>query len=151
MVPGRKPSPSPSPGPRPGPKPKTDGYNTACAQPGDAATWPFCDASLSHEQRLADLVPRISAAEAGSQLTARESSSLPRLGIPAYYYGTNALHAFREAPCVTGPVKLNNGPFAPALSRDSRGCSCSPPQSSFQTVISSASPGREDSVEYYYS
>lgn len=39
--------------------------------------------------------------EIGSQLTARESSALERLGIPAYYYGTNALHGFREAPCVT--------------------------------------------------
>ena len=46
----------------------------------------------------------------GSQLTARESSALERLGIPAYYYGTNALHAFREAPCVKGADGVTHCP-----------------------------------------
>lgn len=100
-VPGRKPAPAPSPAPGPAP-PHSTGYNTACRPDGPpgVAALPFCDPSLSHEQRLDDLVPRVNASEMGSQLTARESSALARLGIPAYYYGTNALHAFREAPCV---------------------------------------------------
>jgi hypothetical protein len=98
-VAGRKPSPPPSLGPHP-PAPPATGYNTACKGLNDAAKWAFCDVSLTHEQRLADLVGRVNISEIGSQLTARESSALERLGIPAYYYDTNALHAFREAPCV---------------------------------------------------
>lgn len=98
IVPGRQPSPVPPPGPHH--HPPVSGYNTACKGPSDAAKWAFCDTSLPREQRLADLVSRINISEMGSQLTARESSALERLGIPAYYYGTNALHAFREAPCV---------------------------------------------------
>lgn len=99
-VPGRKPQPSPAPSP----PPHLSGYNTACRadSPAGVREMPFCDPSLTHEQRLDDLVPRINISEMGSQLTARESSALSRLGIPAYYYGTNALHAFREAPCVKG-------------------------------------------------
>jgi len=74
------------------------------------AKLPFCDPSLTHEQRLDDLVPRVNVSEMGSQLTARESSALERLGIPAYYYGTNALHAFREAPCVKAPDGVTHCP-----------------------------------------
>ena len=100
-VPGRKPSPAP-PSPHPPPhKPALSGYNTACKDPATRQL-KFCDASLPRAERLLDLVARINASEMGSQLTARESSALPRLGIPAYYFGTNALHAFREAPCVKG-------------------------------------------------
>ena len=61
VVPGRKPSPSPAPGPGPGPHHTPSGYNTACRSDGPAgvAAMPFCDPSLTHEQRLDDLVPRI--------------------------------------------------------------------------------------------
>ena len=82
--------------------PLPSGYNTACRGQNAATKWPFCNTSLSHDERLDDLVARISMSEAGSQLTARQSSALPRLGIPSYYYGTNVLHGFREAGCVTG-------------------------------------------------
>jgi hypothetical protein len=81
--------------------PPPQGYNTACRAPGAAKRWPFCNASLPTEHRLNDLVARVLISEAGSQLTARQSSALPRLGIPSYYYGTNVLHGFREAGCVT--------------------------------------------------
>jgi len=76
------------------------GYNTACREPGAATKWPFCNVTLPREQRLADLVARVNLSEIGSQLTARQSEPLPRLGIPSYYYGTNVLHGFREAGCV---------------------------------------------------
>jgi hypothetical protein len=82
--------------------PLPSGYNTACRGQNAATNWPFCNTSLSHDERLDDLVARINMSEAGSQLTARQSSALPRLGIPSYYYGTNVLHGFREAGCVTG-------------------------------------------------
>ena len=79
------------------------GPNTACRDPDAAATFRFCDASLSLDERVSDLVPRVNVSEMASQLTARESSALDRLGIPAYYWGTNALHSFREASCIAGP------------------------------------------------
>ena len=111
VVAGRTPSPPAPHPPHHGPSPPPEsGYNTACKTPDAASKWPFCDGSLTHEQRLADLVPRINASEMGSQLTARESSALARLGIPAYYYGTNALHAFREAPCVKGADGVEHCP-----------------------------------------
>jgi hypothetical protein len=78
------------------------GPNTACR--GDFGHFPFCDTSLPLEARLDDLVARVNVSEMASQLTARESGALDRLGIPAYYWGTNALHSFREAHCVKDPA-----------------------------------------------
>ena len=63
----------------------------ACSQAASRA-FGFCNTSLSLETRVADLVRRISVGEAGALLTARESPAIPRLGIPAFYWGTNALH-----------------------------------------------------------
>ena len=96
-----------APSKRPPPPP---GYNTACRSPDAAAKWAFCNVSLSTEERLTDLVARINMSEAGSQLTARQSSALPRLGIPSYYYGTNVLHGFREAGCVAGDDGVEHCP-----------------------------------------
>lgn len=88
------------------------GLNTACRAPGDAAKYKFCDTSLSLGARVGDLVPRLKSSEMASQLTARESTSLDRLGIPAYYWGTNALHSFREASCIAGPTGAKVCPTA---------------------------------------
>jgi len=93
---GRAPlPPSPPPGPSPGVP------NTACHPPHD--TFKFCDTTLTLSERLDDLVPRVNVTDIASQLTARESSGLGYLGIPAYYWGTNALHSFREASCIVNP------------------------------------------------
>ena len=70
---GRKPTPGPSPSPH---------SQYACGLP-DSAKYAFCDAKLTLDERLEDLVPRIQPEEMASQLTARECSSLDRLGIPA--------------------------------------------------------------------
>ena len=50
----------------------------ACSQP-QAAAWPFCNVSLPLATRVADLVARIYASEAGPLLTARKSIAIPRL------------------------------------------------------------------------
>ena len=63
----------------------------ACSQQA-AKGWGFCNVSLSLDARVWDLVSRIRLEEAGGLLTARQSSAVPRLGLPPFYWGTNAIH-----------------------------------------------------------
>jgi len=74
-----------------------DGWN-ACT--GDSSVLPFCDTALSMHERLSDLVGRISTADAAAQLTARQSPALPSIGVPAYYWGTNAIHGLQNVRCL---------------------------------------------------
>lgn len=71
----------------------------ACSQAA-AQRWPFCNASLPVDVRVQDLVNRISMTEAGGLLTARESIAIGRLGLPSFYWGTNAIHGI-SIPCAT--------------------------------------------------
>ena len=59
------------------------------------------------EARVADLVSRVSVAEAGALLTARESPAISRLGIPAFYWGTNALHGVQWGNATSFPQTVN--------------------------------------------
>jgi hypothetical protein len=68
---------------------------------GKAASFPYCDPARSIDERLLDLVGRISDDEAGTQLTARESPALPALGLPSYYWGTNAIHGLQNVGCLS--------------------------------------------------
>lgn len=80
----------------------TTGYNNfgyACAGAG-ADKFKFCDTKLSLDERLDDLVPRINNSVAGQQLTARESAELPGIGLPSYYWGTNAIHGLQNVECL---------------------------------------------------
>eukprot|EP00039_Didymoeca_costata_P016468 m.297063 g.297063 ORF g.297063 m.297063 type:complete len:1003 (+) comp16396_c0_seq4:1603-4611(+) len=63
----------------------------ACSQKA-AQNFSFCNTSLSLDARINDLVNRITLQEAGPLLTARQSPAIPRLGIPPFYWGTNAIH-----------------------------------------------------------
>jgi hypothetical protein len=72
----------------------------ACLPPHDA--FPFCNLSLTVAARVTDLLGRIPAADKPNLLTARGESSgggaqkmqsIPSLGVPAYYWGTNCLHS----------------------------------------------------------
>jgi hypothetical protein len=82
----------------PMPPPPGPGLNgTACSQP-ESAAWAFCNKTLTVEERVADLVSRLTLYEIGPQLTARHSPAIPRLGIPSYYWGLNVVHG------VTNPV-----------------------------------------------
>ena len=63
----------------------------ACSQKA-SKKWPFCNSSLSEAERVADLVSRVALRDAGPLLTARESSAIPSLGLPPFYWGTNAIH-----------------------------------------------------------
>ena len=62
----------------------------ACHLPGHT-DYPFCNVSLTMEERVADLVSRIRPEEKAPLLTARESplGGIPRLGLPEYDWGTN--------------------------------------------------------------
>jgi beta-glucosidase-like glycosyl hydrolase len=40
--------------------------------------------------------------DAGAQLTARQCPAIPELGLPSFYWGTNALHSIREVSCQDG-------------------------------------------------
>lgn len=75
----------------------------------EVASLPFCDQSLPYEARAADLVSRLLPEEIGPQLTARNAPPIPRLGVPAYYVGTNAIHG------------ITNGGGGGALCVDSTG------------------------------
>ena len=79
----------------------------ACSQ-AEAKQWTFCDSSKSLDERVEDLVSRISVEEAGALLTARESPAIPRLGIPPFYWGTNAIHGVQwgNATTFASPIAL---------------------------------------------
>jgi hypothetical protein len=80
----------------------------ACSQKA-AQKFKFCDSKLSLDERVTDLVNRISLLEAGALLTARQSPEIPRLGIPAFYWGTNAIHGVEHGNSTTFPEPLNVG------------------------------------------
>jgi len=73
------------PAPPPGPPLPT---GPACSQT-EAKKWKFCNTSVALDDRVWDLVNRVSIAEAGAQLTARQAPAISRLGIPSFYWGTN--------------------------------------------------------------
>eukprot|EP01065_Artemidia_motanka_P044419 TRINITY_DN631_c0_g1_i1.p1 TRINITY_DN631_c0_g1~~TRINITY_DN631_c0_g1_i1.p1 ORF type:complete len:845 (+),score=319.65 TRINITY_DN631_c0_g1_i1:82-2535(+) len=74
--------------------------NDACLPGSASSSLPFCDTKLTTDARLKDLVSRIETSEAGAVLTARESIAIDRLGIPSYYWGTNAIHGLQNLNCV---------------------------------------------------
>lgn len=53
---------------------------------------------------MKDLVSRISLQDAGAELTARRSKALPEIGLPAYYWGTNAIHGLQNLGCLKSGV-----------------------------------------------
>lgn len=52
---------------------------------------------------------RVGQEEAGPLLTARQSPEIPRLGIPAFYWGTNAIHGVDYGNATSFPQALNLG------------------------------------------
>lgn len=103
--------PIPPPGPPLAPGP-------ACSQP-ETKGLPFCDTALPLTARVSDLVGRLTLAEIGPQLTARNSPAIPRLGIPAFYWGVNNVHGITN-PTSGGVLCLGDKcatiwPSGPAL------------------------------------
>jgi hypothetical protein len=83
---------------------------TRACRPG-FDTFAFCNTTLSIQQRVDDLISRLTEAEITPQLTARHhgggnpgpESNITRLGIPTYDWGMNAIHGVQSS-CV-----LDNG------------------------------------------
>ena len=76
--------------------------------PGDiSSSFPFCDLTLSHPDRAADLIGRLTLEEKQSLLV-NDASGVPRLGIPPYQWWSEGLHGPLE-PCVTAPL-ASGGP-----------------------------------------
>ena len=88
--------------PTPPPTPQPGDYVTgfACRDPDASTTYKFCDTKLSLDERLDDLVPRVWDNETGTQLTARQSPNISRIGLPRYYWGTNAIHGVQNVQCI---------------------------------------------------
>lgn len=89
----------------------------SCTQPGSEA-FGFCNTSWTLEERVQDLVSRVTLPEIASNLMARSSQAIPRLGINEFYWGTNAIHGVVGAPCFTNiPINATyNRSFACATS-----------------------------------
>ena len=81
--------PPPPPGPPPPAAPP--GVRRACTG-GTAKAYKFCDTSLTPAERAADIVSRLALHEKPDLMTARHSSAIDRLGIPAYDWGVNSIH-----------------------------------------------------------
>jgi beta-glucosidase len=80
----------------------------ACSQAA-AKKWKFCDVTAPLDERVTDLVERITLEEAGPLLTARESPEIPRLGVPSFYWGTNAIHGVDWGNATSFPQAINLG------------------------------------------
>ena len=72
------------------------------------AKLPFCNTSKTLEARLDALVAALTTAEKASQLVARSSPPIDRLGIPFFCWGQNAVNALM-------PQQLTAFPIAPAM------------------------------------
>lgn len=99
----------------PPPPPAPPGWPEACTG-ANASSFKFCDTSLSLDERLNDLVGRITLAQAGGELTARESDALSNLELPAYYWGTNAIHGIQNTNCLPNGQCPTSFPAPNALS-----------------------------------
>jgi hypothetical protein len=82
--------PTPPTPPIPQPTPAPVHINRACDS--DHSSYAFCNTTLPLAARVSDLVGRISSNEKPNLMTARHSSPLPNLGIPAYDWGVNSIH-----------------------------------------------------------
>ena len=64
------------------------------------AKLPYQDASLPVSQRVDDLVSRMTLAEKVSQMEV-DAAAIPRLGVPAYHWGSEALHGVASSGYAT--------------------------------------------------
>ncbi len=72
----------------------------ACSPGTNGTKYKFCDHSLSMDERLDDLIQRVEVDEIALELTARQSEPIDRIGVPSYYWGTNAIHGMQNVQCL---------------------------------------------------
>ena len=73
------------------------GRVTPCWANQSLSNLPFCDSSLEASVRAADLVARLTLAEAIAQLDNNGRNSVPRLGLDLYQYHSEGLHGVRTS------------------------------------------------------
>eukprot|EP00912_Choanoflagellata_sp_UC4_P000531 UC4_evm3s330 len=93
--------------PRPPPAPPRGNMGVpsgpdACSKGTNGTKYPFCDSTLTMDKRLDDLVARVKLSDIAYELTARQSVPLDYLGVPSYYWGTNAIHGMQNVNCLDG-------------------------------------------------
>lgn len=77
---------------------KLSQQNMLSSQPrAEQPQYPFRDASLPVEQRISDLISRLTLQEK-VQLMKHDAPAIPRLGIPAYNWWNEALHGVARTP-----------------------------------------------------
>ena len=81
----------------------------ACSTP-DTAKFPFCNASLSVDFRIKDLISRIHLEEKPPLLTARMSplGNISRIGLPEYNWGANCVHGVQSRCGTRCPTSFPN-------------------------------------------
>jgi beta-D-xylosidase 4 len=79
---------------------------------GPLATFPICDLSVPSRQRAADLISRMNISEKISLLTTA-SPAIPRLGLPAYNWESEALHGLAFSPGIQFLIDLFNATSFP--------------------------------------
>lgn len=110
----------PSPVPAPTPTPSSARIsNYACRSETGSDHYRFCNVSLPIETRLDDLVARMTVSEKASQLQARSSPPIDRLGIPFFCWGQNAITGlddavFPIAPAMAATFNITNNVAAMA-------------------------------------
>ena len=77
----------------------SDLWPTVCIRGSKSHRFPFCDQTLSFDDRAADLVSRLTLLEKQS-IFDNSAKAVPRLGLPAYQWWSEGLHGANE-PCVS--------------------------------------------------
>lgn len=72
-------------------QPETNNTYTTRACQAPLNTFPFCNTSLSLEDRITDLIGRLTPEEMVSMLTARHPTNVSAIGLPAWDWGMNAI------------------------------------------------------------
>jgi beta-D-xylosidase 4 len=67
---------------------------------GPLSTFPVCDQSLPARERAADIVSRMTTTEKITQIV-RNATAIPRLGLPGFIWGSEALHGVAYSAGVT--------------------------------------------------
>ena len=98
---------APRPPPTPAPPPPLNAWiNYGCRR--EFASRPWCDAGAPLEARLDALVGAMNVSEKASQLTARSSPPIDRLGVPFFCWGQNAINDIL-------PQQFSAFPIPPAM------------------------------------
>ena len=87
-----------------------DGKIPRACSTDETLSFPFCDTALPTQDRVNDIISRLTVAEKAKMLTARESpdGAVERLGIPEYDWGANCIHGVQSRctiPDENGDIK----------------------------------------------